>query len=381
MTNDTQLISLKQRWSSLWNNFMEHEREMPFRSTILPSHVQTNFQSKSIQKEVHYFTVEINEMYLSYKSKLWVDLDPTVFVTTEFKYNKQPETVPFIVGPAMADKLKQPIPEGMIFSNIQVLGPHPYKGDSLTLSVVLCHVKRGDRAEEILKIVEGASGALDNATALTSYIKVADIVTHGIENLMKINGITPLVGLQSQFHPETNHDLSQNYFVLINTSEDKVKAEELWVKDDCLYKGTSFENCTHYRDADYVLYSIRGKNERDVDMLPFEDLWVRIQQQAIQPDDNSWSRANADMLSLFQTMYLSPDMTKKHALALRNDRIAEMNSLHGVEPDPKLDLLGTLSDKKSKNKPKPIAKKKPIPEDKELIADKNLKDIVDILKL
>jgi hypothetical protein len=366
-------VSLAERWSKLWSNFLSAPRRMPSRITILDSHVlDENYSPITVAKDVHYFMVQINELYLSYQSKLWVNLDPTVFIATEFKYSKQKETVPFVVGPSMIANLQQKLPSGMIFSNTKVAGLHPYKGDTLALTVILCQASTGNTAKQVLKMVETASGALDYSTVLSSYLKVADVVVGGVEDLMGLNGITPLIGLRVEFEPDVKHDLKQCYFTLINKPEGTVKAEELWVKNDSLLIGPDPASARPLRDADYVLYSIRGTEERDVDGLPFDSLWVRVQQEAMQPDDSSWDRAKADMLSLFQTMYLSPDLTKQHALKLKAQRETEMKQLHDEVTVPQIAAKLSARGKKPKKK---------LPEDKEITTDENLKEAVNILKL
>jgi hypothetical protein len=272
----------------------------------------------------------------------------------------------------MIQKLKQSVPTGMIFSNTKVAGLHPYKGDTMALTVILCQASTGDSARKLLKIVENASGALDYSTVLSAYLKVADVVVGGVEDLMGIKGITPLIGLRVEFQPDVKHDLKQCYFALINKPEGTVGPEELWAKNDCLLIGADAASAKPFRCADYVLYSIRGTEERDVDGLPFDSLWVRVQQEAMQPDDNSWDRARADMLSLFQTMYLSPDLTKQHALKLKADREAEMKQLHDEVTVPQ--VTAKLSAKRKKPKKK-------LPVDEELTTDQNLKDAANILKL
>lgn len=365
--------SLGDRWSALWKKFMRKEREMPSRVTIPADHVRgKDFSPDELLDDFHYFMVQINEMYMSYQSKLWVALDPTVFVTTEFNYAKKKVTVPFIVGPDMIRNVNQPIPNGMIFSNTKVAGLHPYKGGDLSLSVILCQVARDSAAKKVLKLAEAAANALDYSTTLGAYLKVANVVMGGIEELMGIQGVNPIIGYRVEFHPEVSHDLRQSYFALINKPEEALNTNELWVIDDKLYKGKSFEDAKEYRDADYVLYSIRGTEKRDVDGLPFDEVWERVQKEAMQPDDNSWQRATVDFVSLFQTMYLSPDLTKKQALLLKKQYWDEIIDLH---KDSKLPLVGATLLPRSKKR------RKITEEEKRELMDKNLQESTKILDL
>jgi len=324
--------TLSERCSEMWNEFLKKEQQLPSRVTIPSDHIRgAKYSPVILESNVHYFTVRINEIFLFYKRKLWKELDPMVFVVSEFIYNKKKETVPFIVGPAMLENLKKTdiSTTRMIFCDTKVAGFHPYKGGDLTLSVMLCQVARNNDAKKWLRIIESAANALDYATALGSYLKVAGVVIDGLEELAGIKGITPLIGLRKEFDPDAGDDLKQSYFALINAPESGLDDKELWVVDNKLLKGKDFESAKPYREADYVLYSIRSTTRRsDVDRLPFSGVWERVQQEAMKPDDNSWERAKADLISLYQTMYLSPDLTTGQANDLKAQYIKEMTKLH-----------------------------------------------------
>ena len=119
------------------------------------------------------------------------------------------------------------------------------------------------------------------------------------------------------------------------------------------------------------MFSTVFGEQKNATLKDFDSLWVRVQQEAMQPDDSSWDRAKADMLSLFQTMYLSPDLTKQHALKLKVQRETEMKQLHDEVTVPQVTASLSARGKKRKK----------LPEDKELTSDENLKDAAKILKL
>jgi hypothetical protein len=363
--------SLRQRCLNILDGFfLGKDRVMPCCFSIPDDHVVGKDYSPSlIQRDKHYFIVEINEMYLVKQSKLWVNFDPTVYVTTGFKYAGNEVTVPFVVGPSMMEKYKQPGVENMIFCNTKVAGYYPYKGGDLSLSVILCRAATDSHAKDILKLVEEASGALDYSTAVNSYLKLANVIVDGIESLNKLKGINGVVGLRTEFR-ETKHDLRQRYYVLINMPEKSPEVKNLYVVDDKLYKDKDAK--VPFREADYVLYSIRISKTRDTDCgLAFDPLWERVKEESMMPGDESWKKATADMMSLFQTMYLSPDLTTTHALVLKADHEQEMLSIH-PKPLAQPSLTATLSEP-PKRELSELAK--------ELSEDKNLRDAVKILDL
>lgn len=322
--------SLGEQWGNIWERISQSPRQMPSRVAIPRDHVDEGEKlGTDIQPREHYFQVLINEMYLTYSRKWFNLFDPMVFVVSEFTYGKEKQTVPYVVGPMMIEKYGMKIPTGMVFSDTRVVGLHPYRGGGLTLSMILCRVKREDYARKFMQIVENSASVIDFSTALSTYVKVASVVLDGVESMLDLDDIQPLIGLRKQFGQDAGDVLESHYFALIDMPESKLNAKELWVREGQLVYGKSLEDAKPFRDADYVLYSIISTQDRsDETILPFYPLWERIVQEATMPDENSWKRAKADMVNFYQTLVLSPDLTLKQADELNKKYVNEMKRLH-----------------------------------------------------
>jgi hypothetical protein len=318
------------RCVAIVENMAQGVRQVPAQLTIPSDHIDQGSQmGNAFKPDTNYFQVRINEVFLSYDRKWFVDYDPMVFVVTEFTYDKQDQAVPFVVGPMMMQKYGQKLPKGMIFADTKVSGLHPYRGGEMTLSVILSSIKVSDMARNVMQLVEGAASVLDFATALSSYVKVAGVVLDGVEQLMGLSDTIPLVGMRKGLDPSTGSGITPTYFVLINTPESAVDASQLWVKNNQLFKGQSMANCVPFRDADYVLYSLTQAAVRDdITTLPFYPLWEMVAQEATVAKDDTWQTAKANMASLFQSMALSPDLTLTQAQSLADDYIGKMQALH-----------------------------------------------------
>jgi len=144
--------TLADRCGEIWDRIRQGTRRYPARVTIPRDHVDESEKlGAAFGPDLHYFQVRVNEMYLTYSRKWFSEYDPMVFVVTEFTYGqKKNEAVPFVVGPVMMEKYGQKVPTGMVFLDTRVAGPHPYRGDRLTLSVVLCRVKRHKLCPQII---------------------------------------------------------------------------------------------------------------------------------------------------------------------------------------------------------------------------------------
>jgi hypothetical protein len=317
-------------WQNITQRVFQSPRQLPSSVTIPNDHIDPTGQVEgAFRRGEHYFQVRINEMYLSAQRQWFSAIDPIVFVVSEFTYDRKDQAVPFLLGPAVMEKYGQKVPQGMMFRDTRVAGLHPYRGGRLSFSVVLCQLEVGNVARQMLRVIENAANALDFSTALSSYVKVAGVVMDGFEALLGLGGTTPLIGLRREFDPDAGDPFVPSFFALIDTAE--LDAQSLWVRNGQLMQGKSKTDATPYRSADFVLYSVvRPPDDKrsDLDTLPFYPLWERVAKEASVPKDDNWLSAKANMLSLYQTIALSPDLTQKQADELADEYATRMQTLY-----------------------------------------------------
>jgi hypothetical protein len=317
-------------FKSMVGQIQHSPRQMPSALRIANDHVDQNQQLRDpFERDEHYFQVRINEMYLADQRRWFNAIDPVVFVVSEFIYDKQAQAVPVIVGPAMMQKFGQKMPQGMLFRNTRVAGLHPYRGGRLMLSVVLCQVTVNQYARQLLNLIETAAHTLDFATAVAPYLKVAGVVADGFEALLGLGDTVPLIALRTEFDPDGNDVFAPGFFALIDAPG--VDPKTLWVCDQQLMAGDSMQSCRPYRDNDYVLYSIVRPTDNmrsDVDQLGFNELWERVKKEAAVPKDDNYTSAKANMVSLYQSIVLSPDLTFAQANVLADQYADQMSQIH-----------------------------------------------------
>ncbi len=321
--------TLLERTAKLWDKAQHSAAQLPARIAIPYSQTDKS-AGEPFQPDRYYFQVRVNEMYLQYGREWFSTYLPLVMFTSEFTYNRQRESVPFVVGPELVEKNGTKLPDNsMVFTNTRVAGLHPYRGGRLTVTAVLYRSKRTDYIRNLLRVVENAANLLDFSTSLGVYTKIASVVLDGLEALFDVGDTDPIMGWRQEFDPDAGDALLPGYFALINKPETAVDAAKLWVKDNQLCYGDSLSAAKPYRDADYVLFSLAQTDERsDVEMLPFQSLWDRVEQAALEPSDDHWKSAKANMLSLFQTLTASPDLTARHAKKLADDYKTRMIEAH-----------------------------------------------------
>ena len=321
-------------FSDLWKKITQTPSFQPTRIFIPDDHTDKADQLKNniITAEKDYFTVRVNEMYLSYSSKWFSTFDPVVFVVSEFIYGGQRRVVPFVVGPAMLKGKMENLPEGMIFSNTTVAGTHPYKGDSLALTIVLSQVKQTDHLQKFIEMIESTAATymMDFATMVNDYVKVAKVVMKGMENLMGMEETTPIVGFRKEINPNAGDDFKPGYSVLINKDQSTLQESMFWVKNDRLFYGNSLETAVPYREGDYVLYSIMKTTARNDTSTLFSAVWDDVKNYAIKEafiSDDKWQIIKSRMFGLQCVLTSSPDLTQPQADILWNDYVAEIKKI------------------------------------------------------
>jgi hypothetical protein len=326
---ETTLENIKSAVCNLWKRVQGSPSELPGAFAIDPSHTdQMELLVSEFQTDGHYFQVRVNELYLPYDRQWFVDYEPLVFAVTECTYDGKPLAIPTMVGPQMMPKLPSgELPERMQFLNTRVAGLYPYRGGRLTLTIVLYRSKRKDVAQRLLKFIETTANALSFATVVEMYLKVANVVVSGLEELAGLGNLDPLLGIRREFDPDAGDPFTPGYFVLTQTAN--LDVSKLWVKGGQLLSGDTMANAQPFRDAAYALYSIMPTTKRsDVNSLPIYDLYKEAKKMAALPGDKNWDVAKANLSALYQLMVTSPDLLADHVGKLTEDYIAELTKIH-----------------------------------------------------
>jgi hypothetical protein len=270
------------------------------------------------EPQQHYFTVRVNEMFLSEKRKWLREIEPMVVCLTSYIYGEQEIDNPFIVGRNLLDTKMQNVPEGMVFSNTRVAGIHPYSGGRLVVSIVLCQAVTKDYLAGSLEFIEKISGVFsENITALMgNYLKIANVVIGGIDKLLDSKAVQPLFGFRLEFDPDANDKFAPGYYVMLDKSEDQWNPAEFFVKDNRLYYGNDAATAKVFRKDEYVLFSVTKSDERgDEKLLPFYQSYKKIldELKVNEVSQELKDKIKAMLRVLNIEMHSSPDLTEKDA--------------------------------------------------------------------
>ena len=266
------------------------------------------------EPQQHYFTVRVNEMFLSEKRKWFREIEPMVFCLTSYIYGEQEIDNPFIVGRNLLETKMQNVPEGMVFNDTRVAGIHPFSGGRLVVSIALCQAVTTDYLANSLEFIEKISGVFsENITSLIgNYLKIANVVIGGIDKLLDSKAVQPLFGFRQEFDRDANDHFSPGYFVMIDKSNADWNANNFFIKQNRLYYGNDAATAKAFREDEYVLFSVTKSEERsDIKLLPVYQSYKKILEELkVKEVSQDHKDKIKDMLRVLNIeMQASPDLT------------------------------------------------------------------------
>ena len=101
-----------------------------------------------------YFTIRVHEFFLAKSAEWWNSYDPLVLVTADFVYGTNRISVPSIIGPDLIKRIAGSAKFGIVLNDIRVVGPYPYRGGDVDLSVSLYAIERQDYAVSLLNVID-----------------------------------------------------------------------------------------------------------------------------------------------------------------------------------------------------------------------------------
>jgi hypothetical protein len=260
---------------------------------------------RPIHKDADYFSIRVNEIGLAEGRHLWQEYEPMVLVISEFIYAGKRTTVPFVVGPGLLKKTQTELPRGMVYSDILVAGPHPFRGGNVAITLILYKIKRENYARGLLQVLEGISSAVGAPADIAMLARVGNTVLDGLGVLLNMRDTVPLIGHRVDVDTTTGFD---SRFCLLSSHVPDVDFSSLQVRNGQLIDPLSATGEQHGAPRDYILYSINSAPRRaDETTLSFHPLYKQAR-DAIFSGKEGWTRARSILLTLYQHMLNSDDL-------------------------------------------------------------------------
>jgi hypothetical protein len=278
-----------------------------------------------ITKDKMYFTIRVNEMYLAENRQWWSEYDPLVLFVAEFNYGKERATIPAVIGPNLirrqseADKAKH----GVVLLDSRVVGPQPYRGGDVDVSVGLYQVKRASYARTLLQVMDTLSTGLGPAGEMQAVAKVGQALLQGVEGLLGLEETRYLAGERLALSTSPLDPFKSGYAALIappatDVGYLSIRDRRLFIQDN--------DKLVPYRNSDYVLFSVVGQPSRgDEGVFPFFSLKTEAL-KALWEGDEGVKRGKALLIAAYQQMRTSPDITATEAGLLFDDWLREFQA-------------------------------------------------------
>src|SRR3954470_8645453 len=205
---------------------LPHYFKIPNQNTPEAASLEGSFETRK-----HYFSLRVNEMYLKESRKWFSQIEPMVISITEYMYNQQFVSNPFVVGSTLLkDKMKGE-GEGMIFRDTRVAGLHPYAGGRFIINIALFRNETENYLNKTMKFLESVTSVFNDNIAgmLKSFSKVSDVIVTGIEELVNTDKTKPLFGIRKEFDPDAGEAFEPGYYVVIDKSNNNWNAADFSV--------------------------------------------------------------------------------------------------------------------------------------------------------
>ena len=200
---------------------------------------------------------------------------------------------------------------GVVLQDCLLVGPNPYRGGNVEISMCFYRVRRTNAASSLLKVIDNLSGALPGAGEMATVAKVGSALLQGVEGLLGLEETVYLAGQRLSLTPSPLNPLTAGYSALVAPPVPD-DGRNLLVADRrlCIDDG---KDGVPYRGSDFVLLGLSGSAERGAESsLPFYALKADAL-AALGDGDDGLKRGKAAMLTAYQQMRKSPDITSRQA--------------------------------------------------------------------
>lgn len=272
------------------------------------------FTSQTLVKDQDYFEIRLSEMFLRDKREYWRGFVPLGVVLSDFIYNRERQTLPFLVGNQLLEAIGKYLEgEFVEYYNTRLVGPVPFMGDDVGLFVGLFRTQVTDLAANLFDFVETIVSAFD-CGQLTPYLGIAQKLQGGLEKFLQMKEVEYRLGnrdvfVDGQRAPENPQAFRNGYLVYINCPHDAVPLEQLQVHNGQL-SWQEGGQLSRFRQYDYCLIKIEQLAERnDLVVLPFYGLWEVVVDKVWEGD---LTGATGKFNEFAQQMAKSSELTRSH---------------------------------------------------------------------
>lgn len=224
---------------------------------IPKANTDVDYNDAPLKPMSSYFRIWLTEMYLAKSRTLFNDRIPAVHCAVQLDFGGQHQTLSSVA------QIPEKTQHG-IYMNHRMIDLLPYNGGTVGLQAVLLALKGTNHLQTTIKVLQDFSSLV--TAPIGQVLDVAEKVSKNIEDL--VNGSDGKVHLPlSQTFASAGgggNPLRPGYIVAILADQNQVNAAQLRVKGDRLhYADAAGTALAPFENADYMLFRIEGRDERD----------------------------------------------------------------------------------------------------------------------
>jgi hypothetical protein len=245
---------LRHRWQSVAipSTYLEIDR----------SHVELKkdqvLDATPVEAGYRYFRLWLAQMSLKNDREWATRWYPAVLSAVNFDYGGKPEEISHIAGETSLKNLDLANLNSGVTVNYPLTGLMPFNGGTVELETALMSVEGKSDMKSLLKVLGTFSSVLA-VPQLSAALSIAGPLADGIAEFVGASGARPELRLHDVWtgvNSGGSNLLHAGYFVVLAAPPNTIRANELWVKQDQLYRGASLEKCDPLTGFHFMLLRI-----------------------------------------------------------------------------------------------------------------------------
>jgi hypothetical protein len=273
----------------------------------------------------HYFRLWLAEMYLKKEVDWFKTWHPVVHSLVRFQFGTQTVEIPHVAGATQLKDVTEHNLEKVISLNYPMTTLMPFNGGVVEVMTALLAMEgKKNFVNSVIKVLGDLSGLLV-VPQLSAALAVAQPIANGVQDLLAGQNGSLHLGLHQAFTSEGgggDNELRPGYIAVILGTEQGYSKDEIWVEQDRLRKGKSFETSRPLIGVTYMLFRIESRLERD-DWRGLTNIAEAFQEALKNLLDEDTEKAELSLKKAILLVRASPDLTKadrtRISLALKEE--------------------------------------------------------------
>lgn len=220
------------------------------------------YEDRVLRAHRDYFRLILAEMHLQEGKSWFITWYPVVHALIRCQFGGKTVDIPRVAGTSQIAALEKQDLSQRVAINYPLTTSMPFNGGIVEIEAGLLAMKGSNDLKSLLKVL-GDFSKLLAAPQLSAALAVAGPLASGVQDLLGGSEGDLELGFHNSFTDGAEFDLRPGYIAVILATEDQIKGEQLWVKEDRLHVGTTLQASKMLTGVTHMLLRLEGFAERD----------------------------------------------------------------------------------------------------------------------